>query len=178
MTISIDLNFRPSLWQFDKKPIQVMPELVNYCHVVMGNLWAAESLLGLPIDPAIHTKKSKTAYVDHAKQTSARIFDKFPVCKTVANTFRFDEGDGIRYYATLDDHGGQYISPEFSIDKVIDKVGSGDCFMAGLIYGINQQLSQQEIINYAAAAAVGKIQEPGDATVQTIESIKRILSRA
>ena len=56
--------------------------------------------------------------------------------------------------------------------EVVDKVGSGDCFMAGLIYGMYHQNKPVEIINYAAAAAVGKLQEVGDATRQTIEQVK------
>ncbi len=63
------------------------------------------------------------------------------------------------------------VSKQFSIGEVVDKVGSGDCFMAGLIYGLYQQMGSQDIINYAAAAAFGKLQETGDSTRQTIEQV-------
>ena len=57
------------------------------------------------------------------------------------------------------------------LNNIIDKVGSGDCFMASLIYGLRNQFEAADLINFAAAAAVGKMQEKGDATNQTIESI-------
>jgi 2-dehydro-3-deoxygluconokinase len=59
---------------------------------------------------------------------------------------------------------------------VVDKVGSGDCFMAGLIYGLGNDLPPKEIINFAAAAAVGKLQEKGDSTSQDLASIQSKIS--
>jgi 2-dehydro-3-deoxygluconokinase len=176
MTISVDLNYRSRLWQFEKKPIQVMPELVKYCQVVMGNIWSAETLLGIPVDTEIHKRSGKKAYIDHARQTAKAIMGKFPACKTVASTFRFDQGAGIKYYAALDNKEEQFVSPEFFTQTVVDKVGSGDCFMAGLIYGLYHRSPAQDTINYAAAAAFGKLQERGDATGQTVDAVKKILS--
>ena len=60
----------------------------------------------------------------------------------------------------------------FLIGNVVDKAGSGDCFMGGLIYGLKNNHSTEEVINFAASAAVGKLQENGDSTKQTIETIK------
>ena len=69
------------------------------------------------------------------------------------------------------------ISREFPLENIVDKVGSGDCFMGGLIYGLYNKHLPQEIIDFAAAAAVGKMQEKGDATNQTIQSVKNIISK-
>jgi len=110
ITISVDLNFRARLWQYGKKPLDIMPSLVEYCHVVMGNIWSAEPLLGIQVDPDIHNKKSKSAYLEHASRTSEKIMTIFPKINGVANTFRFQEGEGIRYYATLDSADGQNVS--------------------------------------------------------------------
>lgn len=172
ITISVDLNYRSKLWKYGKKPIEVMPELVQHCHVIMGNIWAANDLLGIPLQQNIHDKKSKEAYLLHAKETSLAIMKQFQKCKVVANTFRFDNREGIHYYASLDKKEEQFVSTEFTTDKVVDKVGSGDCFMAGLIYGLYNDHSLQDTINYAAAAAIGKLQEKGDATAQTAKMIK------
>jgi len=113
ITISIDLNYRSRLWQYGKQPFQVMTGLVGYCDVVMGNIWSANSLLGIDVDEHIHDKASKKAYLKHAIYTAKAITGKFPRCKTVANTFRFDDSAGIKYYAALFQSSHQYVSPEF-----------------------------------------------------------------
>jgi 2-dehydro-3-deoxygluconokinase len=101
---------------------------------------------------------------------------QIPKCKTVANTFRFDvDGNGILYYTSLFSNEKQYNSAEFKTDEIKDKVGSGDCFMAGLIYGLYNNHSPQQIIDFATAAAFGKLQEAGDFTSKDIETINKRL---
>lgn len=174
ITISIDLNHRARLWQYGMDPTEIMPGLLEYCDVVMGNIWAANALLGIPVDEQIHAKGQQRDYVVHARATSEAIQERFPRCKVVANTFRFDVPPaGLRYYTTLYTNGQQYVSPELTTDSVVDRVGSGDCFMAGLIYGLYKQHSPQEVLNFAAEAAFGKLQELGDATSQTVDAIKQ-----
>ena len=176
ITISIDLNYRAQLWQYGKQPQEVMPNLAAYGTVIMGNIWAANTLLGLPVDKDIHEKKNKQAYLDHAAKTSIALMEKFPLCHTVANTFRFDEAGGaIHYYATLYSIEQFVTSEEYSCSQVIDRIGSGDCFMAGLIYGLYNEHAAQDIINFSTAAAFGKLQETGDATKQTIEQVKQLI---
>jgi 2-dehydro-3-deoxygluconokinase len=173
--ISIDLNYRSRLWKYGKQPIDVMPQLVEYCDVVMGNIWSANVLLGTSIDEHIHDKKTQQAYIDHAEQTSKEIMQRFPKCKTVANTFRFDsEANNIRYFTTLFTEGKQYVSNELSCVGVVDRSGSGDCFMAGLIYGMYNKNNPQETLEYATAAAFGKLQEMGDSTDQDVISVKKV----
>jgi len=178
ITVSVDLNYRAKLWQYGKQPVEIMPELVQYCDVVMGNIWSANSLLGIELDANIHNKKSKEAYLQHATNTAGALMQQFPKCKMAANTFRFDAGEGIQYYAALDESAGQYVSREFCMDKVIDKIGSGDCFMAGLIYGKYNNHQPQQIINFAAAAATGKMLEIGDATKQSVDDVYRRLEKS
>lgn len=173
ITISVDLNYRAKLWQYGKKPDKVMPALVEHCDIIMGNIWAANTLLNIPVDADIHDKKSKEAYLQHARQTSHFLMKRFPKANTVANTFRFDEKDGLKYYAALDAGSEQFVSNEFSTKTIIDKIGSGDCFMAGLIYGKYNHLASQEIIEFAAAAAFKKLFIKGDATTATIEEIRK-----
>lgn len=177
ITISIDLNHRDKLWQYGKKPLDVMPELVQYCDLVMGNIWSANTLLGIDVDENIHQRGNKRDYLVHAKTTSIAIQQEFPKCKTVANTFRFDHHkDGILYYASLFKDGVQYDSGEFVAEKIVDKVGSGDCFMAGLIYGFYHKNDLHDIINFSAAAAFGKFHETGDSTNQDVAAIMAILN--
>ena len=187
VTISVDLNYRSKLWQYGVSPVSVMPGLVNACDVVMGNLWAAESLLGIPVDKEIDAGADKQRYLDHSLATAEAITRQYPRCTRVAHTFRFErKGEGLRYYATLYDRGpiggaalpgpdAQYVSREFRTDHVVDKVGSGDCFMGGLIYGSAHRWVPDRIINFAAAAAIGKLQEEGDSTRQTVAQIEAIV---
>ena len=176
ITISVDLNYRGKLWQYGKDPLEIMPGLVEYCDVVMGNIWSANSLLGIAVDETIHNKRNKMAYLEHADTTAKAIMQQYHKCKVVANTFRFDAGAGIKYYASLNTMKKQFVSREFFTDFVVDKIGSGDCFMAGLIYGLYSHLPPDEIINFSAAAAFGKLQETGDNTSQDVASIKSKIS--
>ena len=172
--ISVDLNYRSKLWQYGSLPVDIMPELVKYCHVIMGNIWAANTLLGIEVDEDIHSKKSKQAYLDHSAVTAAKIMEQYPKCKSVANTFRFDKGEaGIEYYTSLHTAGRQYLSQQYETETIINKVGSGDCFMGGLIYGFIQNHSPQQVIDFATSAAVGKLYEAGDTTSQQIETIQQ-----
>ena len=173
ITVSMDLNHRARLWQYGKAPVAVMPALVAHCDVVMGNIWAANALLGIPVDEQIHAKGQQADYLEHALFTSEAIQQRFPRCRVVANTFRFDTAPtGLRYYTTLYKDGRQYVSPEQFTTSVVDRVGSGDCFMAGLIYGLYRQHDPQAIVNFAASAAFGKLQELGDATRQTVADVE------
>lgn len=173
MTISVDLNYRAKLWQYGKSPVQVMPALVKYCHVIMGNIWSAHQLLGTHINPALNESCEKDFYISQAEKVAKEILATYPVCTTVANTFRFSEGDAVRYYATLTNQKVHSVCKEHYTDNVTDKVGSGDCFMGGLIFGtLQSDFTFEQVINFAASAAFGKLQEVGDYTKQSIQTIK------
>jgi 2-dehydro-3-deoxygluconokinase len=172
ITISVDLNHRPKLWK-QRNPHDVMSVLLPYCDVVMGNIWSAHDLLGIPLDHHLIQSRDRKAFLQHAHQTSTRILKRFARVKTVACTFRFEEGEqGILYYATLYSAHQWADSSVYRSDQILDKVGTGDCFMAGLIQGLYNQMPEQEIIQFAAAAGFGKFFEIGDATSQDLESIR------
>jgi 2-dehydro-3-deoxygluconokinase len=175
--ISLDLNFRAPLWKYGKQPAEVMSTLAPYCNLIMGNIWAARTLLGMPLEEELIAPQTQEAYLQHATVTANAIMATYPACSVVANTFRFDAGEGILYYAALNKKEGQWVSPVFTTEKVIDKVGSGDCFMAGLIHGTLEELSEQAIIEYAAAAAFGKLQEKGDTTSNSVQTIQEIIAQ-
>ncbi|HSC53318.1 MAG TPA: sugar kinase [Phnomibacter sp.] len=175
ITISVDLNYRSRLWKYGKAPIEIMPSLVEHCDVVMGNIWSANTLLGISVDEHIHEIGTREAYLAHAKASSVELMQKFPKCKAVANTFRFDsQKDDLLYYTSLYTNGQQYNSAEFRTNGVVDRSGSGDCFMAGLIYGFYQKHDTQDVLDYATAAAFGKLQEQGDATGQDVLTVSRL----
>jgi 2-dehydro-3-deoxygluconokinase len=175
--VSLDLNFRAKLWQYGKKPVEIMPKLAKYCDLIMGNIWAANQLLGINIDSKIAVNEAILEdYLEHSIKTAEEIKIKYPDCKIVANTFRFDHNQtGIEYYATLHIKNDQYCSTKYLRNTVIDKIGSGDCFMAGLLYGVYNEFEPQKIIDFATAAAIGKLNELGDSTEQKVEDVLEIL---
>lgn len=176
ITISIDLNFRAKLWQYGKQPVQVIPQLAAYCNLIMGNIWAAEKMLGIPVPESIVATDDKNTYLEQARKTSTEICAQFPICKIVANTFRFDYKQGIRYYTTLYTNNELFVSKEYLSEKILDKVGSGDCFMAGLIYGFYQDKNPLETLNFATAAAYNKLYIPSDATTATVADVEKTLA--
>ncbi|HUR65586.1 MAG TPA: sugar kinase [Chitinophagaceae bacterium] len=172
LTISVDLNYRAKLWQYGKQPVDVMPELLEYCDVVMGNIWAAESLLGIPSSIKDSKGKTRDELIQAAAKSMKAIHLAYPKLQSIAYTFRLDE----TYFAVLQHGPDMPISKEFPLLHIADKVGSGDCFMGGLIYGLYNKNTPQAVIDFAAAAAVGKMKETGDATDQSIETVLKTVN--
>ncbi|QNK61610.1 sugar kinase [Pedobacter sp. PAMC26386] len=170
--ISVDLNYRAKLWKYGKEPIEIMPALVQYCDVVMGNLWAAEKMLGIPVPEDLAVADLKELYLEQAALSSRQLLTKFPKCTVAANTFRFDEQEGVKYYSTLFTNDDLLVSKQYSANKILNKVGSGDCYMAGLIYGFYLDQPAVEILEFATAAAFSKLFVAGDATTIKAEEIK------
>jgi 2-dehydro-3-deoxygluconokinase len=168
ITISVDLNYRSKLWQYGKQPTTVMPELVNYCTVVMGNLWAAATMLGIASPIVSGTGKTKAELLEAANESMLQLHRQYPQAITMAYTYRMEE----TYFGVLRQGETMVSSKEYELHDIVDKAGSGDCFMAGLIYGIKTHEQLQQIIDYATAAATGKLYEEGDCTHQTIEQVK------
>jgi 2-dehydro-3-deoxygluconokinase len=167
--ISVDLNYRAKLWQYGKTPIEVMTRLVKYCTVLMGNLWAIEDMLGIASSIQSSVGCSDEQLTIAANNSMLKLKEQYPMLNTMAYTFRLSE----TYFGIMFNKNNFYKSPTYNLNEVKNIVGTGDCFMAGLIYGIGQQHTPEEIINFAAAAAVGKLYELGDATEQSLEQIKK-----
>lgn len=176
ITTSIDLNYRAKLWQYGKQPSEIVPQLAQHCDLIMGNIWAAEKMLNIPVPDGIVEADDKNTYLEQTKKTSAEIVNQYPNCKWVANTFRFDYKQGIRYYTALYTDNELLVSKEYVSEKILDKVGSGDCFMAGLIYGFYQNIDPLQTLDFATAAAYNKLYIPSDATTATVADVKKTLA--
>lgn len=162
--VSVDLNYRSKLWQYGKRPEEVMSGLVQYCDLIMGNIWAVETMLGIPVTPNIHESGQKSIYLKEALKTSEELMKRYPKCKAVANTFRFDAKKQISYYAALYTGDDFYASDEYCSSEIVNKVGSGDCFMAGVIYGFYNNFDPQQTLEFATAAAFEKLFIESDTT--------------
>ena len=174
LTISVDLNYRAKLWQYGVAPTEIMPGLVQHCDLVMGNLWAVEKMLGIPVDNELTGRGRKEDYLEHAQRTSEQILALFPRVKQVAKTFRFDRGEkGIHYYTAFFEGGKLYSSRDYFSAEILDKVGSGDCFMAGLIRGLYRGQAIPDVLEFATAAAFSKLFIPSDATDQRAEDVEK-----
>ncbi|WGQ10345.1 PfkB family carbohydrate kinase [Pedobacter gandavensis] len=173
--ISLDLNFRSKLWQYGKKPLEVMPALAKYCNLIMGNVWAAEQMLGIPVTPGLAEENRKEAYLEQSKKSAQAIMAAFPKCTAVANTFRFDfKESGVKYYCALHTADEHLVSKEYRAERIIGKIGSGDCFMAGLIYGFYKEHSKEEILGFATRAAFSKLFTHTDFTTTKMEDIPKV----
>jgi len=171
ITVSVDLNYRAKLWQYGIAPSTIMQTLLPYCDVIMGNLWAVESLAGL-VSPIKDSKGvSNERLKEAAIESMLMLQQQYPNATSLAYTFRLDDV----YWTILKQAHGYYFSKEYSMRTVTDKVGSGDCFMGGIIYGLYHQHPAQQVIDFATAAAYGKMHETGDATRQTIAQVNQRL---
>lgn len=168
ITISVDLNYRSKLWQYGKEPVEIMPELVKYCTIVMGNLWSAESMLGIDSGIADSTGKTTKELMNAAGKSMKQIHLQYPSVTSIAYTFRLDK----TYMGVLQHGRDRVISKEIRLGTIIDRVGSGDCFMAGLLFGLYKNNPLQDIIDFASTAATEKLYETGDATSKTEEEIR------
>lgn len=163
LTISVDLNYRNKLWNYGKSPMEVMPELIQYCDVVMGNIWAANKMLGTAVSESLDRDTTAETYFQHASAAASELMAAFPRCKHVANTFRFmDRPTHNLLYGTYHTLSGNFISQIYETHDVLDRIGSGDAFMAGLIYSLIANKSPQQIIETATRAGYQKLFVTGD----------------
>ena len=175
--ISLDLNYRAKLWKYGQAPFDIMPTLAGYCDVIMGNIWAAQQMLGTSLDEQFKEAQPsypKDALLAQAQKTSEEIIERYPNCQYVANTFRFDYLEkGIKYYTSLYARDGLLVSNEYLSESIVDKVGSGDCFMAGLIYGLYTEQDTSYTLEFATAAAYDKLFISSDATESSVSAIEK-----
>lgn len=172
LTISVDLNYRAKLWKYDVDPIDVMPELVQHCDVLVGNEGHNNYMLG--IDPV--NGLGKTAEAD-LKEACLRVSSKFPRIKTVALALRENHSASHNSLgAYVLSNGKAARSTTFDIQPIVDRIGGGDAFMAGLIYGLRQWPSdQQRIINFAVGTSVLKHAQEGDFSLSSLKEIEQLI---
>ena len=172
LTISCDLNYRSKLWQYGKEPKEVMPELLKYSHIVLGDIDTANFMLGIPkVDPNYQDEASLPVLYD-------KLFELCPNLKTVATTLRYSvSASHQRIGGILYDGKSVYNAAIKEVTPVVDRVGSGDAFMGGLIYGLLEyKNNQQKALDFAVAACCLKHTISGDYNLVTVEEVEKMLS--
>ena len=175
ITVSTDLNYRKNLWKYGKKASEVMPELVAGCDVILGNEEDAEKVFGIhPEGVEVSSGHvAAAAYESVCRQLAA----KFPQAKKIIITLRGSiNADHNTWSGTLFDGKRMYVAPEYDITHIVDRVGGGDSFMGGLIYGlITWPEDDQQALNFAVAASCLKHTIPGDFNMVTVDEVKTLM---
>ena len=170
--ISCDLNYRKNLWD-TKTASKVMSRLLKFVDHLIANEEDAEKVLGIRADDTDVTggKLSRDGYVGVAKKLKA----KFPNLKTVAITLRrsISASDNV-WGAMLFDGKRAYFSRDYNV-HIVDRVGGGDSFAAGLLYALGHRLPQQEAIEFAAAASCLKHSIELDVNLSTVPEILQLV---
>jgi 2-dehydro-3-deoxygluconokinase len=175
ITVSCDLNYRSKLWKYGKKPIDVMPELVKYCDIAIGNEEDAEKVLGIEApDTDITSGKIDAQNYKHVVE---EIVNKYPNIKKVAITLRGSiSASHNTWSAVLYDGKIMYIAPSYDITHIVDRVGGGDSFMGGLIYGLlTYKEGLQQALNFAVAASCLKHTIIGDFNLSSVQEVEKLM---
>ena len=176
VTVSTDLNYRKKLWKYGKAPGEVMPALVEGCDVILGNEEDAEKHFGLHpenVDVTQGHSIEGTAYLSVLKQ----LMKRFPRAKKVVTTLRGSiSASHNTWSGVLYDGETLYEAPTYQITHIVDRVGGGDSFMAGLIYGLlTYPDDDQKALNFAVAASCLKHTIYGDANLATVAEVETLM---
>lgn len=177
VTVSTDLNYRKKLWKYGKTPAEVMPKLVAGCDVILGNEEDAEKHFDIHpegIDVTQGDSMDAQAYISVCQ----KLMEKFPRCKKVIVTLRGSiSASHNSWSGVLYDGLNLFEAPTYQITHIVDRVGGGDSFMGGLIYGLlNYAGDDQQALNYAVAASCLKHTIFGDANLVTVTEVEKLMA--
>ena len=173
--VSTDLNFRKNLWKYGKTAAEVMPALVEGCDVILGNEEDAEMVFGIKPQGVDVTK----GHVEAAAYQSVceQLMKRFPRAKKVIITLRGSVNANHNTWSGVLFDGKQlFKAPEYNITHIVDRVGGGDSFMGGLVYGLLTYLGDdQKALNFAVAASCLKHTIPGDFNLVTVDEVEKLM---
>jgi 2-dehydro-3-deoxygluconokinase len=169
LIISADLNYRPSLWKYGKKANEVMPNLIKHCDILLGGIDDSENCLRI-----------KTIVDGSFESVYEKWQRHFPKLKTIVSTLRFNaNASSNSIAAVLWQNKKTYHSTKYNITHIIDRIGAGDAFMAGLIYGLlTWPDDPNKTVEYAIAASCLKHSIAGDINLATINDITSLMGGA
>ena len=176
LTVSTDLNYRKKLWKWGKSAGEVMHDLVALSDVAIGNEEDAEKVFG------IHAPDTDvTAGVVDAEKyqyVCEKLAERFPTLKTIAITLRGSiSASHNSWSAVLWHQGEMLIGPQFEITHIVDRVGGGDSFMGGLIYGLlTYKEDRQKALDFAVSASALKHTIFGDFNLVNVAEVEKLMS--
>ena len=175
--VSTDLNYRKNLWNYGKKCSEVMPELVEGCDIILGNEEDAEKHFGIhptEVDVTKGGSMEAAAYESVCKE----LMKRFPRAKKVIITLRGSISASHNSWSGVLYNGDKLLeAPTYQITHIVDRVGGGDSFMGGLIFGLLEYESDDQMaLNYAVAASCLKHTIYGDANLVTKEEVEKLMS--
>ena len=177
VTVSTDLNYRKNLWKYGKKASEVMPELVAGCDIILGNEEDAEKVFG--IKPEGFDAEHSGGEVDAAEFQSVcvQLMNKFPGAKKVIITLRGSiNANHNTWGGVLYSNDTLYQSNRYDITHIVDRVGGGDSFMGGLIYGLLTYTDDdQKALDFAVAASCLKHTIYGDFNLVTVSEVENLM---
>ncbi len=158
LKVSVDLNFRNQLWKYGKKPYEVIPEIVKHADVLLGDPASINVMLGTSI-PTKAFYASANALLPSYKALK----EKFPNLQYIAMTLRTVKSTNHNLIGGALYHDGvMYDAKSVDVTSIVERIGGGDAFMAGLIYGLITEKNLDYTINYATTASVLKMTISGD----------------
>lgn len=175
LTVSCDLNYRSKLWKYGKKPHEIMRELVKSVDIIIANEEDIQKTLDYPSDQKIggielqHEKFKELIY---------RVVQDFPNVSNIAITLRESfSADYNDWSAILYEKESNKLlkSEKYSLRNIIDRVGGGDSFSAGLIYGLSKYEDKKDALNFAVAASALKHTIPGDMNLVSLTEVKNLM---
>lgn len=177
VTVSCDLNYRKNLWKYGKSAAEVMPELVEGCDLILGNEEDADKVFGIKPEGFDVTATQGKVNAAEFESVCRQLMARFPRAKKVVITLRGAiNANHNTWGGVLFDGNRLYQSPRYDITHIVDRVGGGDSFMGGLIYGLLTYADDQQALDFAAAASCLKHTIYGDynqVSVQEVETLMR-----
>lgn len=174
ITVSTDLNYRKNLWKYGVTASEMMPKLAEGCDIILGNEEDAEKALGIRPEGVDVTQGHVDA--EAYRSVSQQIMKKFPRCKKVITTLRGSvSANHNTWSGVLYDGKTLFKAADYNITHIVDRVGGGDSFMGGLIYGLLSYDSDQKALDFAVAASCLKHTIHGDYNRVSVEEVEKLM---
>ena len=173
ITVSCDLNYRKNLWKYGKKASEVMRELAKYVDVAIANEEDVQKSLEIAVDVNVESGELDR---EKYKALGNKVLESYPNMKCIAITLRESHSaDWNGWAACLNDGKDFYVSKKYEIRDIIDRVGGGDSFAGGLIYGLNHFDNKQSALEFAVAASCLKHSVIGDFNRVGVSDVEKLM---